>query len=107
MTQALTLDGKRYYLVDAVEYAKLRKPSLPKLPGKDSTGGIPAVAYIRALMARRIIQAREALGWSQAELARQAGVRVETLNRIENCKHSADPATIEKIDAALVKAHVN
>lgn len=107
MAQALTIDGKKYYLVDAAEYAKLRKPPLPKLPGKDSTGGIPAVAYVRALMARRIIQAREAVGWSQAELARQAGIRVETLNRIENCKHSADPATIEKIDTVLVKANVN
>jgi len=101
MTQVLTIDRKRYYLLDEVEYAKLRQSKLPRLPDQDDTGGIPAVAYVRALVARRIVQAREARGWSQAELARQAGIRIETLNRIEKCKHSADPKTIDKIEAAV------
>jgi transcriptional regulator with XRE-family HTH domain len=38
---------------------------------------------------------------SQAELARRAGIRVETLNRIEKAKVTADVATMEKIDRAL------
>lgn len=101
MTQTLTIDRKRYYLLDEAEYSRLRRSNLPKMPGKDATGGIPAVAYVRALVARRIIEARESLGWSQAELARQAGIRTETLNRIEKCRHSADPKTVDKIDAAI------
>ncbi|HEX5500378.1 MAG TPA: helix-turn-helix transcriptional regulator, partial [Thermomicrobiales bacterium] len=40
-------------------------------------------------------------GWSQAELARRAGVRAETLNRIEQGKHSASVSTIDKLDSAL------
>ena len=51
--------------------------------------------------ARQIILERTALGLSQAELARRAGVRVETLNRIERAKVTADTATIAKIDKAL------
>ncbi len=101
MTQILTIDHKRYYLLDEVEYGRLRRSRLPELPGKDETGGIPAVEYVRALIARRIVEARQSLGWSQAELARRAGIRAETLNRVEKCKHSADPNTIEKIDAAI------
>jgi ribosome-binding protein aMBF1 (putative translation factor) len=59
------------------------------------------VAYVQALIARRIIQGRERLGWSQAALARKAGIRVETLNRIEKCRRSADPSSVEKIEKAL------
>lgn len=99
MTQTLTIEGKRYYLLDEQEYSKLK--ALPELPGKDKSGGIPAVSYVRTLIARRIIQARQSRGWTQAELARRAGIRPETLNRIEKCHQSADPASIEKIDAAL------
>jgi ribosome-binding protein aMBF1 (putative translation factor) len=107
MTQMLTIGRKRYYLLDEAEYARLRRSNVPKLPGKDATGGVPAVAYVRALVARRIIEARESLGWSQAELARRAGIRTETLNRIEKCKHSADPKTIDKIEAAIASAHAS
>jgi ribosome-binding protein aMBF1 (putative translation factor) len=106
MTQTLTIDGKRYYLLDEAEYTRLRKSeTMPPLPGKDETGGVPAVAYVRALIARRIIEARTKRGWSQAELARKAGLRAETVNRIEKCKQSADLASIDKLDAALKRRH--
>jgi ribosome-binding protein aMBF1 (putative translation factor) len=102
MAQKLTISGKRYYLLDEAEYKRASAPAaLPPLPGRDDTGGVPAVAYVRALIARRINQARTARGWSQAELARRAGIRVETLNRIEKCHRSADPRSIDRIDAAL------
>ncbi len=52
-------------------------------------------------MARDIVRDREQVGWSQAELARRAGIRVETLNRIETGKRSPSVTSIEKIDAAL------
>ena len=102
MTQTLTIEGKRYYLLDEAEYARMaNSEALPGLPGKDDSGGVPAVSYVRALIARRIIQARTKLNWTQVELARRAGIRVETLNRIEKCRQSADPRSIDKIDAAL------
>jgi len=43
-------------------------------------------------------------GLTQAELARRAGIRAETLNRIESGRHSPTVSSIEKIDRALRKA---
>ena len=52
-------------------------------------------------MARDLIRSRRRIGLSQAELANRAGVRVETLNRIERAKISAYPAVMDKLDAVL------
>ena len=43
-------------------------------------------------------------GLSQAELARRAGIRPETLNRLERCRTTPDTATIAKIERALEAA---
>ena len=67
-------------------------------------GEYPAVEYARTSLARKIIKARRAAGLSQAELARRAGIRPETLNRIEKGKTTPDVATIAKIDRALETA---
>ena len=74
---------------------------LPEMPRPDASGHIPAATAIRALIAREIIQRRRAAGWSQAELAARAGVRLETVNRLEGGKHSPTVRTVEKIDNAL------
>ncbi len=73
----------------------------PELPATDAQGNYPAVEAARVILARKLIRSRSALGWSQAELARRAEVRVETLNRIEQGKHSASVSTIDKLDRAL------
>jgi transcriptional regulator with XRE-family HTH domain len=57
--------------------------------------------YARASLARKMIIERSARGWTQSELARRAGVRVETINRLENARNTADPATAKKIQDAL------
>jgi transcriptional regulator with XRE-family HTH domain len=41
---------------------------------------------------------------TQTELAGAAGIRVETLNRIERARHTADVVTVTKIAAALSRA---
>ena len=59
---------------------------------------------MRASLARKLIRDRVAAGLSQRELARRAGVRVETLCRIETGKHTPNVATIDKLDRALTQA---
>jgi len=59
-------------------------------------GNYPAIEYARAVTARDVITARRRLGISQAELARRAGIRGETLNRIERAKLTPSVAVMQR-----------
>ena len=106
-----TMNGRRFVVLPEAEYRRLRESKrskgpqeewgLPPLPAKLPNGNYPAIEYARAVMARDLIRTRRALGLSQAELAKKASVRVETLNRIERAKINASPAVMEKLDAVL------
>jgi transcriptional regulator with XRE-family HTH domain len=95
--------GKTFVLVEQGDYERLTGAAgkLPALPLPDAEGNVDAVEYARVSIARDIISRRLAAGMTQADLAWAAGVRVETLNRLENARHTADVATLTKIDAAL------
>jgi DNA-binding XRE family transcriptional regulator len=106
-----TMNGKRFVVLPESEYRRLRELKrgkvaedewgLPPLPAKLPNGNYPAIEYARALTARDLIRSRRRIGLSQTELARRAGIRVETLNRIERAKLTASPAVMEKLDAVL------
>ena len=108
--QAITLGGKRYTILEAKEYRRLRAlaraadDEFPPLPPPDSSGYFPAVEYARAGLARKIIRQRRAAGLTQADLARRAGIRPATLNRIERGKATPDMPTVMKITRAIEEA---
>jgi DNA-binding XRE family transcriptional regulator len=103
----LTLNGKRYAVLEAAEYSRLRalanaaEDEFPPLPKPDEWGNYPAIEYARASLARKIIRQRRTAGLTQADLARRAGIRPETLNRIERGRVTPDIATVEKIVLAI------
>ena len=102
----LELAGKRWAIMPEKDYKRLvahagEKGDWPALPKADAKGNYPAVEYGRASLARKIVKARRLAGLSQAELARRAAIRPETLNRIEKGKTSPDTSTIAKIERAL------
>jgi DNA-binding XRE family transcriptional regulator len=100
--QTVTFTGERYVILPEMEYLRLLgEPAEPRLPAPDADGNYPGLEAIRVILARKLIRGRRALGWSQAELARRAGVRVETLNRLEHGKHAAHVATVDKLQTAL------
>jgi DNA-binding XRE family transcriptional regulator len=72
----------------------------------DAKGNYPAVAALRAVLANKIIRRRRAAGLSQVALAKRAGIRPETLNRLEQGKHTPTVETINKIDRVLKKIEV-
>ena len=76
----------------------------PELPKPDAHGQYPAAKYARVSLARKIIRRRRMAALTQAELARRAGIRPETLNRIERGRTTPDIATIAKIERALEAA---
>jgi len=111
--QTLHFAGKEFVVIERTEYERLARSKgaadehgLPALPGPDADGNVPAVAYGRALLARKLILARRRAGLSQAELARRAKIRAETLNRLEKGRHNPDEKTFNKIEAALKAAGV-
>ena len=110
--QTLNLMGREFVVIERREYERLararggERDTLPPLPKADTHGNVPAVAYGRALLARRLVLARRRAGLTQAELARRASIRPETLNRLEKGRHNPDERTFNKIEAALRAAGV-
>lgn len=103
--QTITLAGERYVILPEAEYRSLRgDQEEPALPAPDAQGNYPAAEAARVLLARKLIRRRRALGLTQAELAKLARVRVETISRLENGRHSPNVATVDKIVRALDRA---
>jgi DNA-binding XRE family transcriptional regulator len=105
--QHIEVAGKRFVLLPENEYdrlcreageaTKLDDQGLPPLPKPDKSGQMPALEYARISLARDLIRDRKGVGLSQQKLAEFAGIRQETLSRIETGKHSATPKTVDKI----------
>ncbi len=113
-TQRLSIEGKRFVLLREAEYEQLCREAkrtadvpdddLPPLPKPNKHGHFPAIEATRVSIARDLIRERKALGLSQSELATKAGVRQETISRIESGKHSVTVRTYDKIFNALEQA---
>jgi ribosome-binding protein aMBF1 (putative translation factor) len=115
LREVVKRNGKRFVLVEERELRRLERLAalskradeageLPPLPQADKQGRRPALAFARASIARSIVEERRAAGLSQKELARLAGLRQETVCRIESGKHSPTVRTVAKIDKALQAA---
>ncbi len=113
-TQYLEIDGRRYVLLPETDYESLcgragealalDESDLPPLPKPDRKGRFPAEEYVRVSLARDIIRSRREARLTQTELARRAGIRQETLSRIESGKSKASVKTVGKIEKALAQA---
>ncbi len=112
--QHLEIDGKRYVLLPATEYERLcgsageavktDESDLPPLPKPDKHGRFPALEYTRVALARDLIRDRKAAGLTQRQLADLAGVRQETISRVESGRYKANIKTVNKLEKALTKA---
>jgi ribosome-binding protein aMBF1 (putative translation factor) len=101
--QRMTVKGKRMVMLEEREFERLLVKAdefEPLLPPRNADGNYPLEA-IRIDLALRIIRHRRKAGLSQAELARRAGIRPESLNRIEQGHVDPSVRTIEKLDKVL------
>src|SRR5208282_6273907 len=106
--QTLKLAGKRFVIMEERDFHRLERRAgtadeggLPALPKPLPDGNYPAVEAMRVGLARRLIRDRRAVGLTQVELARRAGIAAESPNRIEKGKLTPTMATLQKIDRAL------
>jgi ribosome-binding protein aMBF1 (putative translation factor) len=110
--QRVELAGKRFVIIEETEYERLCReagtaaddPDLPEFPKPDKHGRYPAVEYTRISIARDLIRLRKGAGLSQQQLANLAGLRQETISRLESGKHTATPQTIGRIERAIKAA---
>lgn len=105
--QVLELGSERYAVLPEQVLKRLMKQagiraSPPEPPPPDLD--LEPAGWNAQAIAEHLVKRRERIGLSQAELARQSGVRVETLNRIERGKTTPDFSTIRKLVAAIRKA---
>lgn len=104
---SVKLGGQDYVILRRREYERLTGRSegdLPPFPPADADGHRPAREFIRVSIARDVIRERRELGLTQEALARLAGIRPETLSRLESGKHSPNVRTVEKLERALARA---
>jgi len=107
--QRIRVAGRRFVLVPEADYERLCREAnksvdqgdLPPLPKPNKKGRLPAIEYARISLARDLIRERKALGLSQQGLAGLAGVRQETLSRLESGKHTATIRTVDRVSSAL------
>ncbi len=97
------LDGVRYVILREAAFERLcRTAGVDGRPGPSGEAALaPGFDLDRASLAEKLVRRRRAAGLSQAELARRAGIRPETLNRIERGRTTPDFATVRKLVVAI------
>jgi DNA-binding XRE family transcriptional regulator len=97
------LDGVRYVIVRESIFNRLCERAHVKGPAPPVVGPTTEVEMELdgATLAEKLLRRRLAARLSQAELARRASVRPETLNRIERGHTTPDFATIRKLLVAM------
>jgi DNA-binding XRE family transcriptional regulator len=108
----ITLDGKEYVMIPRREWDSMVRPQSskatsitkplkqpPRLPD-----GTFTIEHVRISLANKIAARRKAAGLTQAQLAKLARVRVETISRLENGLHMPGVGTFDRIERALDRA---
>lgn len=107
IAKRVSVKGKRMVMLEEAEFDRLLVKAdefEPRMPDLLPDGNYPAVEAMRISLAIDIIRHRRRLGLTQAELARRAGIRPATLNRVEQGQVTPSVRTVGKIDRALREA---
>jgi DNA-binding XRE family transcriptional regulator len=101
--RSVELDGIRYVILREAVFKLLCQRARVKQqhPSDDHESSATGFDMDRASLAQKLVRRRRAAGLSQAALARCAGVRPETLNRIERGRTTPDFATVRKLVVAM------
>ncbi len=101
--QTISIANDELVVLSRKDFDRLMEKAgmLPPRPRRDARGNVDARKAIDVSIARDLIVDRIRHGWTQTELARRSGVRLETISRIESGKHIPRQETLLKLDRAL------
>ena len=101
--QTISIANDELVVLSRKDFNRLMEKAgmLPARPRRDARGNVPARAAIDVSIARDLVSDRIRHGWTQTELARRSGVRLETISRIESGKHVPRQETLLKLERAL------
>ncbi len=107
--QSVELAGVRYAILrESLLIELCRRAGLPPPTPQPQQTPPPTDAAAETLdtarLAERLAERRKRAGLTQAQLAERAGIRVETLNRVERGKTTPDFTTIRKLVVAMNQA---
>ncbi|MGA2232589.1 MAG: helix-turn-helix transcriptional regulator [Tepidisphaeraceae bacterium] len=99
----LTVPDGQIVVLARAEFDRLAEKAgiFPPFPPEDVNGNSDALTFMDASIARGLIRRRIEAGLTQKALAKLAGVRLETISRLEAGKHSPTRETILRLDRAL------
>lgn len=95
--QKVRLDGKWYVIIEEKEFRAL----IQSANSKTKNDFLDAMNISGQRLADRLLQRRQEAELTQKDLAERAGVRVETLNRIEKGRTTPDFKTMRKLVNAI------
>ena len=95
--QRVRLDGNWYVIIKEDEFRALTQTRKPK----KNSDALDAINVSDQRLADRLLQRRQDAELTQKDLAQRAGIRVETLNRIEKGRTTPDFKTIRKLVNAI------
>jgi ribosome-binding protein aMBF1 (putative translation factor) len=103
--QTISIANDELVVLSRKDFDRLMEKAgmLPARPRGDAHGTVPAREAIDVSIARDLASERIRRGWTQTELARRSGVRLETISRIESGKHIPRQETLLKLDRALAQ----
>lgn len=101
--QTIRVGPEEVFVLSRKDFEELMEKAgiLPPFPPFDANGTCDAIAASEVSIAREVISRRIAAGLTQTELAKRAGVRLETISRLEAAKHVPRYETVVRIDNAL------
>ena len=97
-------DDERQSAAEAISEI-LHRPKSQLVSLESLEGGEEDLASWTTFVSKRIREAREAAGLTQAELSQQSGLPQSHISRLEQGKHSPTAKTLEKIATALKLPH--
>ena len=102
----VTMDGKEYVLVPRKQWDAIARKAqaIPLKMPPPLPDGSYGIEHVRISLANKMTARRKAGGLTQAQLARLARVRVETISRLENGLHMPSVRTFDRIERALNRA---